>query len=96
MIINGAYGPYIKGPGRFNNIKIPKEQDPKKITFEEAKQMLDSKPAGRGKFARKNTKTNTKSAKKASSTAKKASKKSTSRTTKVSTKTPRKASKTAK
>ncbi len=96
MIINGAYGPYIKGPGRFNNVKIPKEQDPKKITFEEAKQMLDSKPAGRGKFARKNTKTNTKSAKKASSTAKKASKKSTSRTTKVSTKTPRKASKTAK
>jgi len=96
MIINGAYGPYIKGPGRFNNIKIPKEQDPKKITFEEAKQMLDSKPAGRGKFARKNAKTNTKSAKKASSTAKKASKKSTSRTTKVSTKTPRKASKTAK
>ncbi len=89
MIINGAYGPYIKGPGRFNNVKIPKEQDPKKITFEEAKQMLDSKPAGRGKFARKNTKTNTKSAKKAS-------KKSTSRTTKVSTKTPRKASKTAK
>ncbi len=80
MIINGAYGPYIKGPGRFNNVKIPKEQDPKKITFEEAKQMLDSKPAGRGKFARKNTKTNTKSAKKASSTAKKASKKSTSRT----------------
>ncbi len=96
MIINGAYGPYIKGPGRFNNVKIPKEQDPKKITFEEAKQMLDSKPAGRGKFARKNTKTNTKSAKKASITAKKASKKSTSRTTKVSTKTPRKASKTAK
>ncbi len=89
MIINGAYGPYIKGPGRFNNVKIPKEQDPKKITFEEAKQMLDSKPASRGKFARKNTK-------KASSTAKKASKKSTSRTTKVSTKTPRKASKTAK
>ncbi len=96
MIINGAYGPYIKGPGRFNNVKIPKEQDPKKITFEEAKQILDSKPAGRGKFARKNTKTNTKSAKKASSTAKKTSKKSTSRTTKVSTKTPRKASKTAK
>lgn len=42
-IINGVYGPYIKGPGRFNNIKIPKETDPKSITFEEAKKMLDEK-----------------------------------------------------
>ena len=25
MIINGAYGPYVKGPGRRNNVKIPKE-----------------------------------------------------------------------
>ena len=53
MIINGAYGPYVKGPGRFNNVKIPKEQDPKKITLEMAKKMLDEKPAGRSRFARK-------------------------------------------
>ena len=44
MIINGAYGPYVKGPGRRNNVKIPKETDPKKITLEEAKDMLENKP----------------------------------------------------
>ena len=44
MIINGAYGPYIKGPGRRNNVKIPKDQDPKKITREQAEEMLKNKP----------------------------------------------------
>lgn len=44
MIINGAYGPYVKGPGRRNNVKIPKEQDPKKITLEQAREMLENKP----------------------------------------------------
>lgn len=62
MIINGAYGPYVKGPGRFNNVKIPKEQDPKKVTLEEAKKMLEDKPA-RGRFGRKSTKAVTKASK---------------------------------
>ncbi len=44
MIINGAYGPYIKGPGRRNNLKIPKETDPKSITESQAREMLASKP----------------------------------------------------
>ncbi len=44
MIINGAYGPYVKGPGRRNNAKIPKDMDPKKITLEQAKEMLENKP----------------------------------------------------
>ncbi len=44
MIINGAYGPYIKGPGRRNNVKIPKDQDPRKITKEQAEEMLKNKP----------------------------------------------------
>ena len=44
MIINGAYGPYVKGPGRRNNAKIPKDVDPKKITLEQAKEMLENKP----------------------------------------------------
>ena len=44
MIINGAYGPYIKGPGRRNNVKIPKDRDPKTITREEAEEMLKNKP----------------------------------------------------
>lgn len=44
MIINGAYGPYVKGPGRRNNAKIPKEIDPKKLTREEAEKILKEKP----------------------------------------------------
>ncbi|MBR5647327.1 type I DNA topoisomerase [Candidatus Saccharibacteria bacterium] len=44
MIINGAYGPYAKGPGRFNNVRIPKDMDPKKVTLEQAKELLDKKP----------------------------------------------------
>ena len=76
MIIIGAYGPYVKGPGRFNNVKIPKDQDPKKITLEEAKKMLEDKPKGRGKFTRKT----------ATSKPTKTAKKSTIKTAKSSTK----------
>ena len=58
LIINGAYGPYVKGPGRRNNAKIPKDVDPKKISEAEARKMLEEKPkttrrGARGK--RKNT-----------------------------------------
>lgn len=78
MIIIGAYGPYIKGPGRFNNVKIPKDEDPKTITLEEAKKRLDEKPKGRGRFARKATATS-KSASKTTKATKTATKKTTSR-----------------
>ena len=44
QIVNGAYGPYIKGPGRRNNAKVPKDVDPKTITLEQAKKMLEDKP----------------------------------------------------
>ena len=58
LIINGTYGPYVKGPGRRNNAKIPKDVDPKKISEAEARKMLEEKPkttrrGARGK--RKNT-----------------------------------------
>ena len=61
MIINGAYGPYVKGPGRRNNVKIPKETDPKTITEATAREMLENKPkttrrgvrGGRGKTTTK-------------------------------------------
>ncbi len=43
MIINGAYGPYIKGPGRRTNIKIPKDENPKKITEKKARKLLEDK-----------------------------------------------------
>ncbi len=97
MIINGAYGPYIKGPGRFNNVKIPKDQDPKKITLEEAKQMLEEKKGGwKGKGTKKTTKTasTTKKARKTttkktgskSATTKKSTSKTTAKTKKSTTK----------
>lgn len=44
MIINGAYGPYIKGPGRRNNVKVPKEMNPETITLDIAEEMLKNKP----------------------------------------------------
>lgn len=61
MIINGAYGPYIKGPGRRNNVKVPKETDPKTITKEQAEEMLANKPktarrGARGGAKKKTTK----------------------------------------
>ena len=70
MIINGAYGPYVKGPGRRNNVKVPKEMDPKKLTREQAEELLKNKPkatrrgvrGGRSKTrAKKSTKTSKKS-----------------------------------
>ena len=73
MIINGAYGPYIKGPGRRNHVKVPKEQDPKKITLEEAKKMLENKPKTTAKKARRGKRGAKKSTKKS---AKKPAKKS--------------------
>ena len=70
-IINGAYGPYIKGPGRRNHLKIAKDQDPKKITEAEAREMLENK----AKTAKKTTKTAKKSSRHAPRTRKKTTKK---------------------
>lgn len=64
MIINGAYGPYIKGPGRRNNVKIPKDEDPHKITKEQAIEMLNSKPKATRRTPRRRSKTTKKSSKK--------------------------------
>ena len=96
MIINGAYGPYIKGPGRFNNVKIPKDVDPKSITLEEAQKMLDEKTPARGRFAKKASTKSTKT--KSSATSK--TKAKTAKTTKTSSskrsKSTTKTAKTAK
>lgn len=91
MIINGAYGPYIKGPGRFNNVKVPKDRDPKTITKAEAEAMLTAKPTRRGRRTAKTTKTAKSSQKSTSRTTAKPAR----RTTK-STKTPRKSTKNPK
>ena len=60
LIINGAYGPYVKGPGRRNNAKIPKDQDPKKISESEAREMLENKPKSTRRGVRGGRKTTTK------------------------------------
>ena len=62
MIINGAYGPYVKGPGRRNNVKIPKEIDPKTVTETAAREMLENKPKTTRRGARGGRKTTTKKA----------------------------------
>ena len=48
-ILKGKYGPYVKGPGRFNNVRIAKDVDPTKITEAEAQKLLDEKPKGKAK-----------------------------------------------
>ena len=55
QIINGTYGPYVKGPGRFNNAKIPEDKDPKKLTKEEAEELLKNKPKTKRRVSRKTT-----------------------------------------
>lgn len=52
QIINGAYGPYVKGPGRRNNVKVPKDVDPKSLTREQAEEMLKNKPKTASKTRR--------------------------------------------
>ncbi|MBR3204563.1 type I DNA topoisomerase [Candidatus Saccharibacteria bacterium] len=81
MIINGAYGPYIKGLGRRNNLKVPKDMDAKKITKKKAEEMLLAKFGTRALPGSDSLKKNTtkKSTKK---TAKKTTKKSSTKTTK--------------
>ena len=96
-IINGPFGPYIKGPvikpasgkgrPRPNNIKIPADIDPKSLTLEKATELLNSKTTTT------TTKTVSKSTKAAKTTAK--TKKSTKSATK-SSKTIKSTSKTTK
>lgn len=94
MIINGAYGPYIKGPGRFNNVKVPKDRDPKTITKAEAEAMLAAKPARRGRRTTKSTKA-TKTTQSSQKSTPKPTTKPARRATK-SAKTPRKSTKNPK
>lgn len=64
QIINGAYGPYVKGPGRRNFVRIPKDVDPKTVTEEQAKEYLENKPKKTRRPAKRSTakKTTTKKA----------------------------------
>lgn len=70
QIINGAYGPYVKGPGRRNNVKIPKDVDPKTITKEQAEEMLANKPKATRRPATRRAATKKKTTTKKASTKK--------------------------
>lgn len=74
QIINGAYGPYVKGPGRRNNVKIPKDIDPKTITKEQAEEMLANKPKATRRPATRRAATKKKTTTKKASTKKTAKK----------------------
>lgn len=81
QIINGVYGPYVKGPGRRNFVRIPKDVDPKTVTKEQAEEYLTNKP----KKTRRPTKR--RAAAKKTTTKKPATKKKTSaKTTKTAKK----------
>ena len=97
-IINGPFGPYIKGPAvkpasgkgrpRPNNLKIPADIDPKSLTLEKATELLNSKTTTTSaKAPSKTTKTGktTAKTKKSTKSATKSPKttKSTSKTTKA-------------
>lgn len=64
MIIVGAYGPYVKGPGKRNNAKIPEDIDPRKLTREAAEKILAEKPAKSRRRPAKRTRKTTKATKK--------------------------------
>lgn len=50
-VLNGRFGPYVTDGKK--NAKIPKDQDPKKITHEEAKKMIAEAPAAKKRFPRR-------------------------------------------
>ena len=81
QVVLGAYGPYVKGPGRYNNVKIPEGTDPQRLTMEEAEKMLANKPKTRRRAPRR------RAAKRA--TAKKAAKGTATKKTTKSTATKR-------
>jgi DNA topoisomerase-1 len=55
QILRGPYGIYIKGVKLKKNAKIPKDVEPKDITEEQARKLLDEAPEkkGRGRWAKK-------------------------------------------
>jgi DNA topoisomerase I len=53
QVLNGRYGPYITDKAR--NAKIPKDRDPKTLTLEECRALLEAAPPrpARGRFGRR-------------------------------------------
>jgi DNA topoisomerase I len=55
QVLNGRYGPYISNGEK--NARIPKDRDPKTLTLEDSRALLEAAPArgarGRGRFGQK-------------------------------------------
>jgi DNA topoisomerase-1 len=51
QVLNGRYGPYVTDGKR--NGRIPKDRDPKSLTLEECKALLEAAPPRRGRWGRK-------------------------------------------
>jgi DNA topoisomerase-1 len=75
QVLNGRYGPYITDGEK--NAKIPKDREPKSLTHDECKVLIEAAPARRGRGAFRKTAANKTAEKKAP--AKKAAKKTTAR-----------------
>jgi DNA topoisomerase-1 len=82
QVLNGRYGPYITNKEK--NARVPKDTDPKKLTLEECKELLEKAPARRGKKKTKKKVAKKKTKKKAAK--KKAKKKTKKKTKKKATK----------
>jgi len=63
QVLNGRYGPYITDGGK--NAKIPKDREPKSLTHDECKALIEAAPVRRGRGAFKKTAAKKAAAKKA-------------------------------
>lgn len=75
QVLNGRYGPYITNKEK--NARVPKDREPKSLTLEECKELLEAAPVRgrRGKKKATKKKTTKKKAAKKKATKKKAAKK---------------------
>jgi DNA topoisomerase-1 len=76
QVLNGRYGPYITDGEK--NAKIPKDREPKSLTHDECKALIEAAPVRRGRGAFKKVATKKTAEKK--TPAKKAAKKATKKT----------------
>ncbi len=72
QVLNGRYGPYITNKAK--NARVPKDREPKSLTLEECKALLEAAPE-RGRRGKKKAKKATEPAKKAAAKKKAAKKK---------------------
>lgn len=54
-VLNGPYGPYVTDAKK--NVRIAKDQDPEKLTEEQAKALLAAAPSKKRRFAKRRSKT---------------------------------------